>query len=204
MYAALGRGQNIATRLNRSCAQQNIPVGGPCWTGECRWDGEYLSASSRQPEIQVGKPHIVTDRHANTRDWRFDQRRRRPGAIAVRLAILFIRRGNRVEHVDLVVSRQNRPFRPDQEGAVAKSTIVRAFDRERSDQKPYAAIRGYFSQARECLIVSFIPQNLILPRAAHRDYVCDFGRCNQLSAALSSLANIGFCHRQIGVGIIRR
>ena len=132
VLAALRGREHVAAVLDGAGAHQHVPVRLAGLPGEGRRDGEERGAGLGQRPVERGKAQVVADRQAEPAPRQVVQHRELAGPVASRLAIALAVGEIDVEHVDLVVARDDLAVRVDQERAVGRLVGGR-LDRERAD-----------------------------------------------------------------------
>src|SRR5712691_3619283 len=156
VLAPLRRREDKAAILNRAGAQQHMPVRPAGRYREHRRYGEEIGSGLRQRAIEVREAHIVADTHAEPAPRRLGDDRPAPGTIGVALAIALAAWQVDVEHVDLVVARDDLARAIDEERAVGEpllafdgAGLASGIDDQRAEQEPDAQLPRQFAHAGE-------------------------------------------------------
>src|SRR5215470_16387218 len=107
VQAALGSGQHEAAVLDGARPDQDVPVGLAGLLGKRRRNGDEGSPGLRERAIERGKAQVIADRQAQSAPWQIGGDRALTRFEAVRLAIAFAASEVDVEHVDLVITRND-------------------------------------------------------------------------------------------------
>src|SRR5215475_7766969 len=135
MQTALGGREHVAAILDGTRADQDVPVGLAGLLGKRRRNGNERGAGLRERAVKRWKTQIIADRQAQPAPWQIGRDRALTGFEAVRLAIALAAGEIDIEHVNLVVTRDDLARGIDQERAVG-GAIGRDLDRERANMQP--------------------------------------------------------------------
>src|SRR5262245_18256094 len=113
--AALRGGENEAAVLDGAGALQHMPMRLTGLARKGRWHGEKRRAGFREATIERGKAQVVADGEAEAAPGQVGDDAIIARAIIARLAIALAAGKIDVEHMDLVVARENFAFGIDQE-----------------------------------------------------------------------------------------
>src|SRR6266581_9765669 len=107
VQAALRSGEYIAAVLDGARPDQDVPVGLAGLLGKRCRNGDEGGPGLRERAIERGKAQVVADRQPQPAPWQIGRDRGLAGLEAVRLAIALATGEVDVEHVDLVVARND-------------------------------------------------------------------------------------------------
>src|SRR5215475_11114473 len=110
------RGSEYETAVfDRAGAYEHVPVRLARLFGKRRWNSQHRGAGFGQGSIEGRETQIVTDRQSQPAPRQIRQHRQFTRPVIVRFAIAFTAREVDIEHVNLVVARDDLTFRVDQE-----------------------------------------------------------------------------------------
>src|SRR5215470_17947958 len=111
--------------------------------GENRRDAQKISAGLCERAIEMRKADIIADAYAEPAPWRLRDDGAVAGPVGVALAIALATRQIDVEHVDLVVARDDRARRIDEKRPVREAGLAghgvgltSRVDHQGADQQP--------------------------------------------------------------------
>ena len=120
-----------------------------------RRHGQKIGAGLRQRAVEMREAHIVAHGHAEPAPRRLGDDRMPAGTVGVALAVAFAARQVDVEHVDLVVARDDRAARVDQKRAVRQPVLLRGslrlagrVDDQRTEQQPRPGLARQLAHRR--------------------------------------------------------
>src|SRR3954454_281932 len=105
--AALGSGQNVTAILDGARPDQHMPVGLAGLLGKRSRDRDKGGPGLREGAIERRKAQVVADGEAQPAPWQVDRHSALARPEAVRLAIALAAGEVDVEHVDLVIARND-------------------------------------------------------------------------------------------------
>ena len=132
VLAALRGREHEAAVLDRAGAHRARANAPRRSAGEGRRDRQERGAGLGQRAVERGEAQVVADGQAEPAPRQVGDHGELAGAVAARFAIALAAGEIDVEHVDLVVARDDLALRVDQEGAVGR-LVGRDLDRERAD-----------------------------------------------------------------------
>src|SRR6516162_742133 len=170
-------------------------MGAAGWHGEYRRDRQKIGAGLRQSAVEVWKAHIVTNGHAEASPRCIGHNSPIAGPVGVAFAIALAAREVDIEHVDLVVTPDDRTAWIEEKRAVGESRLTRSctglaarVDHQRADQKPRPGLLRDGAHAGEEGIVG-LAARLFAAALAALDKVRRLGRHDQISAAVARPAD---------------
>ena len=152
MVAALRRREHERAVLDRACAHQYVPVRLAGLPGKRRRDREERRACFREGAVERREAQVITDGKAKPAPREVGDDAKFARAIAARLAIAFAAFEIDVEHVDLVVARDDLAAPVDQEGAVC-GLVGRHLDGERADMDVDAERARQLAEGRKARVL---------------------------------------------------
>src|SRR6185312_9532811 len=118
MPAALGGRKHKATVFNGTAANQNMPVRFAGLFSECRWYRQHGRTGLGECAVKRGEAQVIANRQTEAAPGQIGQHRQLARTVIARLAIALAARKVDVEHMDLVVARENFTLRINQERTV--------------------------------------------------------------------------------------
>ena len=152
VMAALRGCEHEGRVLDRARAHQHVPVRLAGLLGEGRRDRQERRAGLGERAVERRKAQVVADGHAEPAPWQIGDHRKIAGTIVARLAIALAVGEVDVEHVDLVVARDDLAPAIDQEGTV-RGLVGRNFHRKRADMHIDAERAGELAEGRKARVV---------------------------------------------------
>ena len=181
VLAALRRGEHVAAVLDGAGAHQHVPVRLAGLLGEGRGNGEERRAGLRQRAVERREAQIVADGQAEPAPRQVVQHGKLAGPIAPRLAIALAVGQIDVEHVDLVVARDDLAARVDQEAAVGR-LVGGGLHRQRADVQMDRKLARQLAEGREARVVLLRHDGGEQLVAAHLHDVGHLGRLHVVGA----------------------
>ncbi len=141
MFTAHRGREDEARVLDRACLEERVPVRLAGDALERRGDREIPGAGPRERAIELWEAQVVAHRQAELAPGRIGDDRMRAGTIRGGLADRLAVGQHAIEHMDLVVGRDDPTVRIEEIGTVGDAVAVRA-QRERSHEQPHTAFAG--------------------------------------------------------------
>src|SRR5258705_13240905 len=116
-----------------------MPMGFAGLLGEGRGDGEKRASGLRERAVEGGEAQVVADGESEPSPWQGGGDADFARTVVARLAITFAIAELDIEHVDLVVARDDVALAVDQEGAVRR-LFRQQLDGQRADMKEDAEL----------------------------------------------------------------
>ena len=204
MLAGLGGGEDVSSRLDRPGAQQGLPMGLAGRHGEGRGDGEDLGAALGEAAVERREAQVVADGHAEADPGGGRDDGLAAGAEGGGFAVALPRAEIDVEHVDLVVARDDAAVRAEEQAAVDEAIVAGGvrFQQEAADQQPDAQVGGDGAEASERQVLGLAGQQRGLAGAAGADEVGAFGGEDQPRALAGRVADQRLGLGEVGGGIV--
>src|SRR5262245_46998793 len=152
--SALSGGEDETAVLDCTRAGQDVPMRGAGLLGEGRRDRDERRPGFRQGPIERRKPQVIADGEAEPTPGQINRHRQFAGSIAARLAVALAARKIHIEHVNLVVARDDLTGWINHERAV-DGLLLQDGERERTDMNPDPEFTRQFAKGGECRILFF-------------------------------------------------
>ncbi len=188
MLAALRGREDEGAVLDGAGAVEHVPMGFAGLLRERRGDGEKRGARLRQRAIERGEAQVVANREAEPAPWQVGGHGDLAGPVVAGFAIALAAGEIDVEHVDLVVARDDLAAAVDQERAVG-SPLGRELDRKRADMEEDAEAAGRLAERREARIGLLRCDRRKQPLALDLENVGHLRRKHVVGAAVLGLAD---------------
>src|SRR6476660_4264052 len=145
MFTALCGGKYETAVFDGPRPHENVPVCFAGLLGECGRDRQHGCPGFGECAIERGKAQVVANGKTQAAPREICQHRQFAGAVVARLAITLAACKVDVEHMNLVVAREDVTLRVDQERTVG-SAVCLNLDREPTDMDVDPELAGNLAQ----------------------------------------------------------